>query len=282
MTWTKLSDTFTDDPQIIALTRDSRLLLVEATVYANRVLSDGHIPAAALRIFTDHPNPDDGMAELTAAGLLEQTPDGWHIVDFHRNQRSREQVEQTRESTRRRLENWRKAKARNGVSNGVTNGVSNGVGNALPDPTRPEGRGRVRAGAVALRRADAPPLEKALTDWAPFHRFGQFNAVTDPDGVTDLEIDATGLLVQAEVQPDGRISLLYVYVPRDRLTEYPHDRDEAARYMPNLDDVLKWCKFTNDGHDLALAWEGELNHRMGQIADAVARLLDSQPQAVNA
>lgn len=157
MTWTKLSDTFTDDADLLALDRDDRLLLVEATVYANRILSDGHIPRRSLLRFTDHPDPTAGMRALVGAGLVEETDLGWLIRNWTREQRARSEVEQIRARNRERQRIYRLHKAgvhaecdpkrctdTTGSRHAVTDRATNAVTNAAPSrpvPTRREGTG---------------------------------------------------------------------------------------------------------------------------------------------
>lgn len=270
MTWTKISDTFTDDPDMLALPRNDRLLFVEATVFSNRILSDGHIPAMTLRIITDHPEPDKGMAALVDAGLVEVVADGWQIVDFTRHQRSRAQVEHTREMTRRRLDNWRKAKQRNAVTNGGSN--------ALPVPTRPdpkEGEGRGMS-TDALGRAGKPSRDKVLADFAAFSTFGQITiAEEDGDNPVEnsfaLEIQNGEMLIQADVD-DWRITNISAWIPVALVAEPPATRDDVARDIPHLETVLSLYNVNRES--VYLNFTGQLNHRTQQIADYLCALIE--------
>ena len=178
MTWTKVSDEFCDDPTMLQLCRDDRLLWVEALVYCNRVLSDGYIPMAALTRFTDHPQVIEGMSRLQDADLVEVLEGGWQIVNFTKDQRSREQVEATRAEAKERMQRWR-AKRSQGKRDGVTNEVTNAVGNALPDPPRPEGRRGGETG-VAASVADASSAPPAESRKAPTHAFIPAGVSDDP------------------------------------------------------------------------------------------------------
>lgn len=53
MTWTRLSDTFTESPRMLRVSRDARLFHIEAMVWCNRMLTDGKIPGKALRRISD-------------------------------------------------------------------------------------------------------------------------------------------------------------------------------------------------------------------------------------
>lgn len=229
MTWTKISDDFTDDPRLLALSRDDRLLLIEATVYSNRVLSDGHVLTTTLRIFTDHPEPWAGMGRLTAAGLLAELYDGWEIVGFADHQRSRQQVEQTREATRRRLDNWRKAKTRNAVSNGVTNAVSNGASNALPDPTRPERRGGEVAAVAQARDAALPPASMKPLITA----FGEFIGDDDNDDEHAYYACNRDKFIISVDYDQGDLVAVSLQIP-DPPDGVPRNDADAARMAPHL------------------------------------------------
>jgi hypothetical protein len=107
MTWTKLPDTFCDDPQLLDVPRDARLLYVEALVWCNRLGTDGAISRAALRRLTDSPDPEAACAALIDSGLWAVTETGWQIVDFLRHQRSADDVERVRAQTEVRNRRWR-------------------------------------------------------------------------------------------------------------------------------------------------------------------------------
>lgn len=269
MTWTKISDTFTDDPELLALARDDRLLLIEATVYSNRVLSDGHIPKATLRIFTDHPEALKGMGRLTRAGFLEDVSDGWTIANFARHQRTRHQVEHTRETTRRRLDNWRKAKARNAVSNGVGHGVSN----ALPDPTRPERRGGEAAAVAQARDAALPPMPNALR---PFERLGTFapsrDAFSDYD---EWEIVNDRYEITAEIDNGDLVSVTLDVEDESRPWGIDVDalEDTVKTQAPHLESILASVSIYGAHATVGFGGVGPITHRAAQIAEYFERLL---------
>lgn len=167
MTWTKLSDTFTDDADLLALDRDDRLLLVEATVYANRVLSDGHIARRALLRFTDHPDPQAGMSALVDAGLVDETERGWLIRDWERDQRSRRELEHMRERNRERQRVHRMHKAgdhaecdprRCTSATGRRHAVTHIVTNAAPTRPDPTPKGGEVGEATPLSATSHPYL----------------------------------------------------------------------------------------------------------------------------
>lgn len=102
MTWTKLSDDHLDRPAVLNVTRSARLLEVEALVWCNRLLTDGHIPRGALRRVTDAEDPQSDAAELVAAGLWSVEADGWVIVGFEQDQEAAVDVHARRDEWRRR------------------------------------------------------------------------------------------------------------------------------------------------------------------------------------
>jgi hypothetical protein len=107
MTWTKLSESFADDPKLLAISRGARLLHVEGLVWSNRVGSDGHIPTAALVRITDQPDPVAAANELVGAGKWRETPTGWEIVGFLVDQPSAADVATSQQLNRERQQRWR-------------------------------------------------------------------------------------------------------------------------------------------------------------------------------
>ena len=79
MTWTRLSDDFTDRPEFLKLSRSARLLHIEALVWCNRLTTDGRLPKAALRRLTDAEPLDEDVQELLAAKWWEEAEGGWQI-----------------------------------------------------------------------------------------------------------------------------------------------------------------------------------------------------------
>jgi hypothetical protein len=94
MAWVRIDDGLPDHPKFLALGRDRWVgigLFIEMLCYANRYLTDGAVPAAAVRRASARV-----AARLADVGLIETAPDGWRIHDYHRYQPSREDVEARR------------------------------------------------------------------------------------------------------------------------------------------------------------------------------------------
>ncbi|MSW40985.1 MAG: hypothetical protein F2842_02110 [Actinobacteria bacterium] len=148
MTWTKLSDNFTDRPEVLGLSDSAFRLLVESLVWCNRLLTDGAVSAASLTSISRRGRMKVAD-ELVAAGLWDEDEDGWTVVDFHEDQPTREQVQARRAANNARVSRWREVMAAHTsgdhsgctsscrARNAVGNGVRNAVGNAYPDPSRP-------------------------------------------------------------------------------------------------------------------------------------------------
>lgn len=97
MTWTRLDDNHFAGTAQLALCRNARLLHIEGLVYANANLTDGFIPAVAMRIVTDDPDAIEDVRSLVGAGIWTDAVDGYQIVDFTEKQMSREDVEKVQE-----------------------------------------------------------------------------------------------------------------------------------------------------------------------------------------
>lgn len=79
MSWARLEDSFPDHPKVAALSDTEFRLHVTAICYASRYHTDGHIPAAAIRVLRGTPKTAD---QLVRAGVWETAGDGWMIHDF--------------------------------------------------------------------------------------------------------------------------------------------------------------------------------------------------------
>ena len=193
MTWAKIDDNMTDGPDLLGLSRSDRLVYVEALVWCCRHLTDGAIARHALRRLTDADAPEASAAALVEAGLWEVTDAGWRIVDFHKTQRSREEIEKQRAATYERQKAYLRrgrlhkagdhsectdrcpqVKASNGQQAEPSDASRDGVSDATPvqsrpDPARPvpQGKGRGRGGRDSGPDGgrDAPPGGSA-----PSHR----------------------------------------------------------------------------------------------------------------
>ena len=109
MTWTRISDDFTDQPQVIALSDAAFRLHVEALVYSNRVNSDGLLTVAALSRLTRH-DVSTLVSELLGSGLWEAAGDCVQITDWTgaAGQLAAEEVERKKAQGRERQDRSRK------------------------------------------------------------------------------------------------------------------------------------------------------------------------------
>lgn len=92
MAWVKVDDAFPDHPKVLVLSLAAQGLWLSGLCYANRLMTDGHIPAALLRRLGDQ-DAWKAAEELVAVGLWTESASGWEIHDYLRYQRSREQIE---------------------------------------------------------------------------------------------------------------------------------------------------------------------------------------------
>lgn len=74
MTWTRLGDNF--DGQTINLSDAGFRTLVQARIWCNRNLTDGHLPTRAVRLVSA---PDEAVDELVGAGWWRATETGYQL-----------------------------------------------------------------------------------------------------------------------------------------------------------------------------------------------------------
>ena len=195
MTWTKLSDGFNDDPDLLGLPRGIRLMHVEALVWSNGHGTDGRLPRHVLARITDEPDPVAAAEQLVASGLWSEIDAGWSIA--FGDQMKADEVQKRREATALRTRRW--DHHRNDIHDlclpryckqADTSGSVRLTpsGDALPPdpPARPARGGRERersgseaGGAIAAVGGDQSPAEAAPpARWGP-----PINDI--PDGLLD-------------------------------------------------------------------------------------------------
>lgn len=175
MTWTRVGDTFNDDPALLSCGRSARLLHVEGLAYSNRLLTDGLVTGPALRRITDSEDILGDVAELVRAGLWVAVADApteawqldWSDQDTAAEVTARKAY---RAGVQKSYRQRRDAHARGDHSycseRCPTRVIGNASGNetpSLPAPPRPEGRGGRDKGASAGAAGAAPRC--APRDW---------------------------------------------------------------------------------------------------------------------
>src|SRR5262245_25445896 len=101
MAWVKVDDQFFRHPKVLAAGRDARDLYLVGLCYCAQGLTDGFIPAQAVRVLAAEAEIDSGpacAAQLVAVGLWEEAPGGYAIHDYLEYQPSKERVIATREA----------------------------------------------------------------------------------------------------------------------------------------------------------------------------------------
>jgi hypothetical protein len=115
MTWVQIDDGMADHPKIMSLSHGAFRLQIEGLCFANRNLTDGHVPRLAA-----HRHGKRYAAELVAAGVWDAVDGGYMIHDYAEYQPSKAEVLERRAETAERVRNWRRNKRRNAASNSVT------------------------------------------------------------------------------------------------------------------------------------------------------------------
>ena len=96
-TYIRLHDGMPDHPKVVGLSHAAFRLYVESICWSGRHLTDGVVPAAAMRRMGGW--APASIKELAAAGLLEIGGDaGWLIHDYTEHQRTADEVAQYRKA----------------------------------------------------------------------------------------------------------------------------------------------------------------------------------------
>lgn len=204
MTWTWLSDTFTDSPHVAALSDAAFRLHICALVWCNRYGTDGAVPRHMVVRLTDAPDPEALVKELLAAQPADQelpplwteTADGWQL-DWD-GQQEAAAVKKRREEwkvrdQRRRKHNkgdhsmcdpvrcWALRDGNSRVSHGEAHGASTRESrpshsrspshSPTPREGNEEGKARSAPSARAPGATRAPRTKTAATTWEPTEQF---------------------------------------------------------------------------------------------------------------
>ncbi|RNL79170.1 hypothetical protein EFL95_09070 [Nocardioides marmorisolisilvae] len=170
MTWTKLSDDFTDRPELLEISRSARMLLIELIVYSNRMLTDGRIAAGAVRRLTDSTDPETELLELESAGWVTLVENGRaYQVDWS-DQESASDVRDRQDATKERKRRSRKhlagdhslclpgARCRALVTHPVTRDKTRGSQSGSHSPVLPVPAQSRDGGQTRLRCANGSPI----------------------------------------------------------------------------------------------------------------------------
>ena len=114
MPWTKLTDTFHNDPRLLNASDGAVVLYTRGLSHCGQMLSDGYIdPTVALALMPGRSKNAVSklVDELVAAGLWEcDDRGGWQHVGYLDEQSSREDVEERRRADKARQRKHRDKK----------------------------------------------------------------------------------------------------------------------------------------------------------------------------
>jgi hypothetical protein len=132
MPWVRFCDNAPDHPKLIAIGDGPFRLWFDGNSYCQRHLTDGHIPAAALKGFRTY---SPKRVAILLAALVPGKGPLWHrntdgsveVHDYLDWNDSREKVTAERKKSKDRYDRWR----------GKSNGAANGVATALQTASTP-------------------------------------------------------------------------------------------------------------------------------------------------
>ncbi|MHB8960445.1 MAG: hypothetical protein ACYDAN_12530, partial [Candidatus Limnocylindrales bacterium] len=156
MTWLKVDDRALADRAFNRVSRDARLMHIEALAWSMSYDGTGALDWQSLRRATDAGAIDELAKELVDAGLWEATGDGWQVRFMLGDQMTPEEIARQREYNRAKSE--RKRRHDRGdhsqcdpswcrgarEARRVTGSDTGSVRSSFPTPTRP-GRERGKA-----------------------------------------------------------------------------------------------------------------------------------------
>jgi hypothetical protein len=105
--WSKIDDNLPDHPKFVRAGTAASWLWVCSITYANRLLTDGFIPAEKVPSLGTLQRPQEAARLLVEVGLWEEVDGGFQIHDFHDHNPRADDVKRKREKDRLRKESER-------------------------------------------------------------------------------------------------------------------------------------------------------------------------------
>ena len=138
MSWVRIDDQFFAHPKVVGLSKDAKLLYLASITYSSQQLTDGRVPAGAVRVIAAFAGVDDlgAIPELLDADLWERIPDGYAIHDYLDYQPAAETVRHERASARERMAVLRAARREGPAPNGTDHPSNNGSAHVRPNSAR--------------------------------------------------------------------------------------------------------------------------------------------------
>ena len=103
MVWARFDDGWIDEPVIMALSANAFRAYLSGLCYSARYLTDGRVPAIALR-----GNEPRAARELIKAELWEPVDAGWYAPRWHEHFPSRAEIETARDHNAERKRDYRR------------------------------------------------------------------------------------------------------------------------------------------------------------------------------
>lgn len=180
MAWVKMDDQFFRHPKVLAAGRDARDLYLVGLCYCAQGLTDGFIPAQAVRVLAAEAEIDTGpasAARLIEVGLWEAVEGGYAVHDYHDYQPSKERVLATREARAEAGSRGGKQKASNLLDRSQASASDNVVAKSypVPVPVPVPIQNPSEAHPLGENGASAPPpkkvraVKKAVETFQPDH-----------------------------------------------------------------------------------------------------------------
>ena len=130
MPWVRIDETLPSHPKFLSVGLRGIGLFVTGLCYANQHLTDGFLPAAAIRLAGEDASLT--CIDLVNAGLWTTCEGGYRIHDFDQFQPSKAKVTRQRKQAKARQKKWLRSVARRRVRDASSNTTTP----TRPDPTR--------------------------------------------------------------------------------------------------------------------------------------------------
>lgn len=249
MAYVRIDENAIDHPKFVAISSNAFRLWIEGTSYCQKHLTDGFIPALALKRFRYY---SPSSLKMLLAALVPGKSPLWHDVeggvtvhDYLTHNDNRETVEKNRQDAKDRYKRW-KAGRHNSVANGADNSVANGVidppTNATTVPSLPVPFKPRKSSGSDVEDPKIAAIASSLQEIYPeVYAAARSGAVYRTTQAT-YERDRPKYYAAAELHPDIKRlrALLEVFLTRpmgDKSS--PGTPGQFVNMLPECDEVLR-------------------------------------------
>ncbi len=237
MTWIKLDDQLFDHPKLVRAGEPAAYLFVAGLLYCSRYLTDGEIPKPAVTRLTVRDDVAVLAEALVRENLWVDEGDSWRVWQYTDYQRSRTDVERSREAGKARADRSRSVRANASRTNAsgsreVREGFASGSRDIELEKeldTKPSRAAKIEHDAEFVTWWDAYP--RKLGKQKARERYGRLRRTHDAAAL----LDAARHYAASRSGEDPQFTLHPTSFLNDRWTDWVAGNPDGSREVSERD-----------------------------------------------